>query len=684
MFKNTLIPFALAVTVALAAHANDEDDLLSLYDEEDLITIATGTQKQVRFAPSVATVITAQNIQDLGARSLSEVLESVPGIHVGDALLFDDDLISIRGIQTSNNPQVLVLIDGVEVRHLFTAARPAGFRMPLANVHRIEIIRGPGSAVHGADAFAGVINIITRNGAHIDGAQVGIRYGSFNTQDIWLQTGRAQDQVDWAFSHEYSRTNGDHERQFTVNAPAFGSGDFRSEYEIYNTQLKAEIADWRFRLHNWKLNNGGNGPGGAQVPDPQGTVNSDYYQLDIGHSKQLQDTLNLDVRAGYHRGETKIENMLFPAGFYPVDNEGNPFGVVGGPAFVNFANGIIGNPDGVAKVFDIDVALLSTKFSNHVIRVGAGYVNEDVDTGERKNFGPGVLDTSTNPSQTVPAAPVDISDTQFVFVEDVDREAYHISVQDEWRLSNDWELTWGVRFDEFNDVGSTVNPRLALVWAVDYNLTTKFLYGRAFRAPSFTELFSKNNPSQLGNRNLEPETIDTFEASLNYQINHGMTLLANTFYYQIDDLIDFVPSASVLQAQNAIDQEGYGVELNFSWKISEALALHSNAAIQKLKNKDSNQDIADVPRQQLFAGLQWRPDRSLHLGGELHWIGERKRASGDPRADADEYMVFNLSARKSLANSGLQIGAAVKNLFDEDGVEPAEFGVLYASSDYPI
>ena len=129
-----------------------------------MVRIATGTAKPIRFAPSIASVITIDDIQRSGARTLAEVLESVPGIHISDSVLFDDDLISIRGVHTSNNPQVLVLIDGVEVRHLFTAARPAGFRLPLGNVHRIEIIRGPGSAIYGADAFSGVINVITKSG----------------------------------------------------------------------------------------------------------------------------------------------------------------------------------------------------------------------------------------------------------------------------------------------------------------------------------------------------------------------------------------------------------------------------------------------------------------------------------------------------------------------------------------
>jgi len=65
-----------------------------------LVRIATGTAKPIRFAPSIASVITIDDIQRSGARTLAEVLESVPGIHISDSVLFDDDLISIRGVHT--------------------------------------------------------------------------------------------------------------------------------------------------------------------------------------------------------------------------------------------------------------------------------------------------------------------------------------------------------------------------------------------------------------------------------------------------------------------------------------------------------------------------------------------------------------------------------------------------------
>ena len=669
--------------IIFAQIEDDIDELTGLYDDEELIRIGTGTAKPIRFSPSVASVITVEDIQRSGARTLAEVLDTVPGIHVSDSLLFDDDLISIRGVHTSNNPQVLVLIDGVEVRHLFTAARPAGFRMPLENVHRIEIIRGPGSAVYGADAFSGVINVITKSAQQINGTQFGARFGSFDSQDVWMQAGYSTDEIEFAFSHEYTRSDGDSDR--LIESDGLGrTGQFRSEYEIYNTQLKASLGNWDLRLHNWRLNNGGNGPGGAQVLDESGSVEADYYQFDLGYQSIISDGWLLDARAGYNQSQTDIDNVLFPEGTtIPIAADGNAG--MGADPLRTFNDGVIGNPSADAVIIDADIAVTYDLLTNHLFRLAAGYKHEDFDTSETKNFGPGVLDITSNPAQVVPANVVDVSNTDFIFIEDVKRNVYYFSLQDEWKLADDWELTAGVRYDEYSDVGSTVNPRLALVWAAEYNLTAKFLYGRAFRAPSFTELYSQNNPALLGNPNLEPETIDTYEAALDYQINRDMNLLVNVFYYEIKDLIDLVfdPTAG-LRAQNAIDQKGQGVELSFSWQVSDFVDFETNLSLQDIEDKNTGDSVAGVPDSQLYAAVTWNPIDDLRLAAEVNWVGGRERAPNDVRGNVKDYSLVNLTMRKSMPDLNLDMGIWVNNLFDEKAKEPSQMGPVFVATDYPI
>src|SRR5207237_2069032 len=111
---------------------------------------------------------------------------------------------------------------------------------------------------------------------------------------------------------------------------------------------------------------------------------------------------------------------------------------------------------------------------------------------------------------------VDVSSTA-PFLLPHDRKVSYAFAQDEWTVAKDWTLTAGVRHDEYSDFGGTTNPRLALVWEAAYNVTAKLLYGTAFRAPSFTELYVINNPVLIGNPNLQPEKMKTMEAALSWQ-----------------------------------------------------------------------------------------------------------------------------------------------------------------------
>lgn len=128
-----------------------------------MVSIASGYRQPLFKAPSVATIITAEDIKAIGATDLDEVLETVPGLHVNRRQQGYNPIYTIRGIYHPANAQALVLINGVSISNLFQGGRNDIWGgMPVQAISRIEVIRGPGSAVYGADAFAGVINIITK------------------------------------------------------------------------------------------------------------------------------------------------------------------------------------------------------------------------------------------------------------------------------------------------------------------------------------------------------------------------------------------------------------------------------------------------------------------------------------------------------------------------------------------
>lgn len=164
----------------------------SPYQEEDffrtdrLLLTATKRNIPVRKAPAIATVITQDEIRYMGARNLRDVLKTIPGIGVSRNE-FGIFMYEVRGIRTQLSEKILVMIDGHTVnKSIITGS--ALYRifddMPVKNIKRIEIIRGPGSALYGANAFVAVINIITRNAVDISGVELTGGGGSFDTGSI--------------------------------------------------------------------------------------------------------------------------------------------------------------------------------------------------------------------------------------------------------------------------------------------------------------------------------------------------------------------------------------------------------------------------------------------------------------------------------------------------------------------
>ncbi|MDO3380086.1 TonB-dependent receptor plug domain-containing protein [Geoalkalibacter halelectricus] len=668
-------------------------EMRDFYGDEAFITIATGSRKPVYRAPAVATVITAAEIKAMGARSLDEVLETVAGLHVvPSALNRLDSIYSIRGIHTGFNPHVLLLMNGVPFTNNFNGGRPILFRLPVSNISRVEVIRGPGSAVYGADAFAGVINIITKDATDIDYTEVGGRAGSFGNQDLWLQHAIKSWPWHLNFALDLHRSDGDRHRkidsdlqsaldqEFGTNA-SLAPGALKTDFDVLNLHLNLERGNWQIRNWYWQQDNAGQGAGGVQALDAKGGHSENLYLFDVEYKNaDVADHWDLNARANYLYRKTNSRLYLFPPGArIPIAEDGNvsfdsPVGNV------LFPDGVIGNPIAREDQIGFDIVSFYNGFSNHRLRFGTGIKYQSISTEEYKNFGPGVIDGSED---IVGGALVNVTGTPFIYLPDKSRTVFFLSVQDEWQISRNWEVTTGVRFDHYSDFGKTINPRIALVWATRHNLTTKLMYGRAFRAPSFSEQFAINNPVILGNPNLNPETIDTVELALVYRPIFDMQIGLNLFGYKANDLIEFIPDTGVdsSTAQNSRNQDGYGFELEGMWDFSETLRLRGNYAWQRSIDKDTRHRIPDAPGQQLYISADWQflPQWLLHP--QLNWVGSRKRAEGDLRENIKDYTLVGVTLRREEILKNLDFAVAARNIFDEDGREPST-GII--GNDYPV
>ena len=693
------LPAPADSSVISEQHMKEAERLFSGPSEEDyyrtdaILTSATGSAKPVFLAPSVASVITKDEIEAIGATTLDEVLETVPGLHVyvSPFSLFSKKW-SIRGIHTEANPHVLLLINGQPVQNLHVGFRVAQFQLPVSMISRVEVIRGPGSAVHGADAFAGTINVITKDGQEIDGARAGVRVGSFGREDVWMQHGGRYGDWDLALGFDLMQSDGDNKRIIesdlqSVLDVGFGTsaslapGPLETQYNVISAQVSMTRPRWKLHLWGWSERDGGVGAGLTEALSTENERSSEILvgDIDYNNDQWLRDW-SIGFRMGYQYIEEIDYLQLFPSGsVLPIGSDGN-LNFTSPAGFTLFTDGYIGAPEHTFNRYSLETSALFDGMAQHHMRFALGYQYADIRYRARQNWGPGVIDGS---QAVVDGTLTELTGQPGIFMPDVDRKLWYLSAQDEWAFTRNWELTLGARYDHYSDFGGTFNPRAALVWQTRHDLTTKLLYGRAFRAPSFSNMHAQNNPVGLGNPNLDPEVIDTLELALDYRPSPDLRLAANLFIYDIDGLIEFVPDPGGASAtsQNSRNQEGHGAELEIDWEAAGNLRIKGNLAWQDSQDKATGDPTPDAPGLQAYANAHWKFLPRWSFDGQWLWVGDRKRAPGDIRSDVDDYSLVNLTFRRVKLYDTIDLALAIRNLFDKDVREPASSSI---PDDYPM
>ena len=641
------------------------------------VTIATGTPKPVFQSAAVTSVVTAEQIKSMGATELHEVLETVPGVHASLLPNTYDYSYSMRGIRNAQNSEVLILLNGTRITTPFSGTLMTGLELPIEAIQQVEVIRGPGSALYGADAFAGVINIITKKAKDINGKVLGVRAGDHGTQSGWGQYGAQWVGWEIATSLQYQHTDGDSGR--IVNADAqtgfdglFGThashapGPMNTNYETLNGHLNLQRKHWDIGF--WAFNsNSGTRAGAAGALDPTGTGNAEQYLGDVRFSTEdWLDNWELMAHASYQQADGQAQTHLFPNNAtLPVGSDGN-INISNPTSLSSFPDGLNLNLGRIEKIPSIELSAIYKGLDKHIMRFSSGFRYEGITTSDSRNFGYGVpLPAVVNGTLT------NVTGTALAYLPNTHRTIGSLVAQDEWQLATDWQLTAGLRYDRYSDFGGTFNPRVALVWDINKQLTSKLLYGKAFRAPNFSEQFTQNNSVVLGNRNLKPETINTYEWALNYRPFSSLSTAVNVYYYQIDKLISAVPDpgTGINIYQNSGDQNGYGTELEGNWQVTEQWNVKGNYAWQHAINNATNSSVTGVPEHHVYVALGWQFLPQWQLQPQLNWIGGRTGLAGRNQQLSDyETTDFTLRGKKLLGH--LNLAASLRNAFDTKYYEP--------------
>jgi outer membrane receptor for ferrienterochelin and colicins len=654
---------------------------------ETTISVSTGTQKTVAEAPSIATVITSEQIARSSVTNLFELLDTVPGlfVYVGASSFSNID---VRGIHTNYGPQTILMINGTQVKRLQNGNTSPRFNLPTSLIERIEIIRGPGSAVYGADAYSGVINVITKDAKSLaDVYEAGVRVGSFNSSEVFATVGTSVGEAKIGVNVSFMNQGNDNSREFTkdqqaVFDKAYGTHasnapePLQSRGRWLNLALNGTYKEFEMNFWTQMGRDLGTGVGVGSAIDPEGYYNCDQAQLDFYHRSQPADGLRWEQKLymSYLSGSSYL--YIFPKGtLLPIGKDGNAFS---SPtvASVLFPDGYLGTPTQKDFNIGLESTLLVSKFTDHTLRVNGGLKYSKAQFNETKNFGPSVIDGTVSP---IGGTLTDVSGTSYIYIPNSDRKLFFFSLQDEFALAPTWTLTAGVRDDYYSDFGNTINPRLALVWHKNQALSVKLLYGRAFRAPTFQELYARNNPAGVGNSNVKPETMDMKELGVEYQPSSKWHISANIYDYIAANQINTVPAAVGNQFANTGKQTGRGVETTWQYQPIEQLLLAADYAYRWTKSDATGRQAAYAPVHVGHARADWEFYTGAVVAWETQFVANTQRVPNDSRQKIGDYTVSNLSISYNHAKQW-STKFSIRNIFDKEYYYPT---INTALSDIP-
>jgi iron complex outermembrane receptor protein len=634
-----------------------DDESMSILGDIETVSIATGREQPIVTAPAVTTVFKANDIKNSGSRNLDDILNMVPGIHIGSSFMHYDSIYSVRGFSSLFNKHILIMIDGVPQDDLTFGNRKIVLgKIPIDVIDRVEVSRGPGSALWGADAFSAVVNIITKT-EKPESSLIAISNGSFDTRNARVLTGATISDFDLLAAFEYSKTDG-HEPiitqdQQTLLDVRFGTdaslapGNAYTGYEELGAVINISDSNSQLSLRTFQRNNVGMGIGFAAALDPYGSVDNEGFGLTYEYNKDMTETFSFGATMAYLQSNYATNNIhFFPPGAFGV-----------------FPDGVILNKEHKQKNIKASASLIYSGIAQHHLSLGVGGENGKVEElKESRNY------NISNGS----IIPIDMQDTlsdPVVGEARMSRELLFVYLQDEWILNRDWSFTLGVRYDDYNSFGSVTSQRAVLVWNTTNVLTTKLLYGRGFRLPMSTETDAKHLPAIEGNRELQPEKLDQIQLVFDYWPLWNCKVRFDLFYHKTDDQIRGVNTGGPsFRPENIGSQTGRGMELELWLDISPRSKLYSYYVYQDNTDEATNSDTGYAPHHKLFTMLTNELSEGWFFNTKATYVGKRDRGAGDDRKDADTYTFFDMLVRKEITKN-IETTFEIRNVFDKETEE---------------
>lgn len=671
----------------------DMDRMLDLSLEElldEVVVTASKDAQRLQDAPAVISVLTREDIERWGYRSIAEVLTHVVGFYV-----LDDHMVpnaGVRGVSAGLRGEssiLKVMVDGHSVAFRHTSGNWLGPELiPMSAVERIEIVRGAASSLYGADAFLGVVNIITRNPKKLSGAAMtsslmfsGGRPGA--GQDMVVGGERGGTSFLSAFRLHYEDRSGLRMPASSPSPriPAYATDRVATDLTQYSAvgygQVSHQVGKHKVSASTY-----------ASLLDRAGEF-SDWQQLANGIDAAGRTNQNrISLAQGYF--DIRYESQ-FTA---DLDFSADLLAFVGGPtgrdrlevgsdfSYVRrrfFSRGV-----------DMEISAGWRPLKNFTLRAG---LTNSTDLEDRPQAVP-VLKVAAGGRQagdTVGSTPS--GDVLLL----ANTGAY---LQTMWSVFPDWlSLTTGLRYDYHNIYGSQFSVRLASVFKASRELGVKLIYGTAFKAPSTLLLYGApvGVGDILGNPSLKPSYVHTLETQISYRFAPYVTWSVGLVYNRILDKAEFVPQGINQVARNIASVTTYSLESQLDISYKEWIRAYGNVGFNHTQRQTRavgyQADLvgSDNVVYPVFIGnagvTLGMPGVPMRAGVESSVVSDRRASDANILEHGESYWLggymtwggtLSFTGFHMLPQRDTTFTLVVRNIFNQQTADPG-----FAGFDYP-
>ncbi|BBB89397.1 MAG TPA: TonB-dependent receptor [Methylomusa anaerophila] len=665
---------ALAITLGVALSpvnlAGAAADGEPTFDLDQVVVTATKTEKKVKDVPAAVEVITKEDMDKKNIKRVADALTTVPGVYVRQTkgLMGSTDSITMRGF--GSQKQILILMDGQPINDGYNGGVNLA-NIPTENIDRIEVIKGPASALYGSNAMGGVINIITKEKARQE-TIVRLGIGGQETITRSIFTSGSAGKLDYFITAQGTSADGyeayeDYKTAIPGSDRARNPGKNGMDRKLYdgklvyhpdeNSKISLSGGDNRFKYFS------------ENVAD-RGVRNENIWALN--YERKLSGDSSLKVSYG----EKEIESWYVSTSYSSTTNNVSSYSYTRNPS----------------KTSQAEVQYNFRAGAKDLLTIGYTYRSEQSDS---------LAKTLTVASQGWNLAAATANSDNNIGGK---TETKSFFIQDEHKLGDNTTLYLGGRYDDWRfydgytygydstrksyvtnntpeGKADSFNPKLGLVHKVNDKLTLRSSIGRAFRAPNIYEL-AKDWESSSGviyksNPGLQPEKDINYELGCDYQIDKTLLARLNIYHTEVTDAIDKRTSTNsagrtVSQFINSGEARVNGLEFSLNKRWSDSWNSFLNYTYTDAKVTESiaapenvGKQMAAVPKNMFNIGFNYAkgPWQGSLTGNYVSETNDPSKQGQTGYGTYEAYFTVDTKVSYKLSEN-TAVSLSIDNLFD--------------------